>query len=117
MQASIVNLLKDMRIEENETQRENIDAIVIRNVSWLKISCLKWEDPDSMKYTISEMASLLGVTTHMLRHYEKMGIISPEVNEQTGYRYYTVLGHAPLQSMQAVILYGALSGNLREADA
>lgn len=80
-----------MRIEENETQRENIDAIVIRNVSWLKISCLKWEDPDSMKYTISEMASLLGVTTHMLRHYEKMGIISPEVNEQTGYRYYTVL--------------------------
>lgn len=44
-----------------------------------------------MKYTISEMASLLGVTTHMLRHYEKVGIIEPEVNEENGYRYYTVL--------------------------
>lgn len=44
-----------------------------------------------MKYTISEMASLLGVTTHMLRYYEKVGILAPEVNEQTGYRYYTVL--------------------------
>lgn len=44
-----------------------------------------------MKYTISEMASLLGVTTHMLRHYEKMGIIAPEVNKENGYRYYTVL--------------------------
>jgi len=44
-----------------------------------------------MKYTISEMASLLGVTTHMLRHYEKMGIIAPEVNPENGYRYYTVL--------------------------
>ena len=43
-----------------------------------------------MRYTISEMASLLGVTTHTLRYYEKMGLIRPEVNEDTGYRYYTV---------------------------
>ena len=42
-----------------------------------------------MKYAISEMASLLGVTTHMLRHYEKVGIIAPEVNKENGYRYYT----------------------------
>ena len=34
-----------------------------------------------MRYTISEMASLLGVTTHTLRYYEKMGLIHPEVNE------------------------------------
>ena len=44
-----------------------------------------------MRYTISEMASLLGVTTHTLRYYEKMGLIHPEVNEDTGYRYYTCL--------------------------
>lgn len=43
-----------------------------------------------MRYTISEMASLLGVTTHTLRYYEKMDLIHPEVNEDTGYRYYTV---------------------------
>jgi len=44
-----------------------------------------------MKYTISEMAKLLGVTTHMLRYYEKIGIIRPETNRQTGYRYYSVV--------------------------
>lgn len=44
-----------------------------------------------MKTTISETAALLGVTTHMLRHYEKEGIIEPEVNPDNGYRYYTVL--------------------------
>ena len=43
-----------------------------------------------MRYTISEMAALLGVTTHTLRYYEKMGLIRPEVNRDTGYRYYTV---------------------------
>ena len=43
------------------------------------------------RYTISEMADLLGVTTHMLRHYEKVGIIQPEVNEENGYRYYSVI--------------------------
>ena len=40
------------------------------------------------KYTISEMADLLGVTTHMLRHYEKMDIIQPDVNPENGYRLY-----------------------------
>lgn len=44
-----------------------------------------------MKYTISEMSELLGVTTHMLRNYEKLGIISPEIDKNNGYRYYTVL--------------------------
>ena len=48
-------------------------------------------DEKVLKYTISEMAALLGVTTHMLRYYEKIGILAPEVNEQTGYRYYNVL--------------------------
>ena len=43
------------------------------------------------RYTISEMAELLGVTTHMLRHYEKVGIIHPDVDEENGYRYYTVI--------------------------
>lgn len=44
-----------------------------------------------MKYAIKEMSNLLGVTTHKLRYYEKTGIIQPEVNEQTGYRYYSVI--------------------------
>ncbi len=44
-----------------------------------------------MKYTIKEISDLLGVTTHKLRYYEKIGIIQPEVNEQTGYRYFSVI--------------------------
>lgn len=44
-----------------------------------------------MKYTIGEMSQLLGVTSHMLRHYEKLGIIRPEINQETGYRYYSVI--------------------------
>lgn len=44
-----------------------------------------------MKYTISEMAKLLGVTTHTLRYYEKMGIIKPESGGDNKYRYYCVL--------------------------
>ncbi len=43
------------------------------------------------KYTIGEMSDLLGVTTHMLRHYEKMNIIRPEVNAENGYRFYSVI--------------------------
>ena len=34
-----------------------------------------------MKYTIEEMSQLLGVTPHMLRYYEKVGIIRPETNK------------------------------------
>ncbi len=34
-----------------------------------------------MKYTIGEMSQLLGVTPHMLRYYEKVGIIRPETNK------------------------------------
>ena len=44
-----------------------------------------------MKYSIKQMASLLGTTTHKLRHYQKMGIIKPETDALTGYRYYSVL--------------------------
>ena len=39
-------------------------------------------EDNARRYTISEMAELLGVTTHMLRHYEKVGIIGPETSEQ-----------------------------------
>ena len=58
-----------------------------------------------MRYTISEMASLLGVTTHTLRYYEKMGLIHPEVNEDTGYRYYTVTDTRRFNLCRDCLLY------------
>lgn len=40
-------------------------------------------------YTIGETAKLLGVTTQTLRHYDRIGLLSPcHVDPETGYRYY-----------------------------
>ena len=44
-----------------------------------------------MKHTIKDIADLLGVTTHNLRYYDKMELISPEINAENGYRYYSLL--------------------------
>ena len=43
------------------------------------------------KHKIAKIAELLGVTTHMLRYYEKRGIIRPEIDPENGYRYYSVI--------------------------
>lgn len=44
-----------------------------------------------MKYTINEIATLLGVSVHTLRYYEKANIIKPETNTENGYRLYSVI--------------------------
>ena len=42
-------------------------------------------------FQIGEVAKMFHVSIGSLRHYEKLGILSPEyINEQTGYRYYGV---------------------------
>ena len=41
-------------------------------------------------FTIGEISSLLGLTSHTLRYYDKIGLIRPaETNAQTGYRKYS----------------------------
>lgn len=44
-----------------------------------------------MQYTANEMARLLGVPSHTLRYYEKIGIIRPWTDKTNGYRYYSVV--------------------------
>lgn len=44
-----------------------------------------------MRYTANEMARLLGVPSHILRYYEKIGIIRPWTDKTNGYRYYSVV--------------------------
>lgn len=40
-------------------------------------------------YSIGETAKLFNISVQTLRHYEKMGLITPDyVNPKTGYRYY-----------------------------
>ena len=42
-------------------------------------------------YTVSQVAKLYGISTHTLRHYDKTGILEPEVrDEDSGYRYYSI---------------------------
>jgi len=43
-----------------------------------------------MKHKIGDIAKLMGLTTEAIRFYEKMGIISPIKDHDTGYRYYDV---------------------------
>ena len=42
-------------------------------------------------YTIGELAKILGITAETIRYYERKGIIAPIHDQETGYRYYTIL--------------------------
>lgn len=40
-------------------------------------------------FTIGEISTLLGLSSHTLRYYDKIGLLRPStINEKTGYRYY-----------------------------
>ncbi|MGB5824787.1 MAG: MerR family transcriptional regulator [Proteocatella sp.] len=42
-------------------------------------------------FTTGEFAKLCNVTRHTLFHYDEIGVFSPEVTKDNGYRYYSVL--------------------------
>lgn len=53
------------------------------------------------KLSIGEMARLNHVTEQALRLYDRMGLLSPiEVNQKTGYRYYSIGQSATLDMIQ-----------------
>ncbi len=41
-----------------------------------------------MKYKIGDVARMLGISTDLLRYYEKKGVVSPQKGERNDYRYY-----------------------------
>lgn len=41
------------------------------------------------KYKIGDFSKYMGVSLKTLKHYEKFGIVVPEVDEESSYRYYT----------------------------
>ena len=47
---------------------------------------------NDMRFTTGEFAALCGVTKHTLFHYDEIGIFSPAIRGENGYRYY-----APVQ--------------------
>lgn len=51
--------------------------------------------------TISEFAKLRGVTSETLRHYDRTGLLKPvHIDEQTGYRYYSILQYEQLGTIK-----------------
>ncbi|MBO7739573.1 MAG: MerR family transcriptional regulator, partial [Oscillospiraceae bacterium] len=41
-----------------------------------------------MKYKIGDVARILGVSTDILRYYERKGVVTPEKDANNDYRYY-----------------------------
>ena len=63
------------------------------------------------RYTIHEIAKLLGISTDAIRLYEKEGLVTPVHDPQNGYRYYETLD---IQRIMGIYLYRQLGVSLAE---
>jgi len=63
------------------------------------------------KYTIRDVAALIGISTDAIRLYEKEGLISPLRDPQNGYRYY---GSEEIQRVMGIHLYRQLNVSIPE---
>ena len=46
------------------------------------------KEEQAVKYKIGDVARILGISTDLLRYYEKKGVVTPEKDEHNDYRYY-----------------------------
>lgn len=63
------------------------------------------------RYTIHEIAKLLGISADAIRLYEKEGLVTPVHDPQNGYRYYETLD---IQRIMGIYLYRQLDVSLAE---
>ena len=63
------------------------------------------------KYTIREVASLIGLSTDAIRLYEKEGLVFPLRDPNNGYRYY---GPDEIQRIMGIHLYRQLDASIAE---
>lgn len=59
-----------------------------------------------MKYSISDIANLLGISIVTVRNYEKCGLIEPERNEQNNYRQYNAIDMNLIRRARSYMSYG-----------
>ena len=65
-----------------------------------------------MKFQISEIAKLTGVSIRTLHYYDKIKLLEPAfVDEQNGYRFYD---ERSLERMQEILFYRELDFPLKE---
>lgn len=65
----------------------------------------------AQKYTIREVADLIGLSTDAIRLYEKEGLVSPLRDPNNGYRYY---GPNEIQRIMGIHLYRELDASIAE---
>lgn len=63
------------------------------------------------RYSIHEVAELLGISTDAIRLYEKSGLVIPLRNEKNGYRYYV---GEQIQRIMGISLYRKLNVGIAE---
>ena len=67
------------------------------------------------KLKIGEFSKLMQVTVKTLRHYEQKGLLAPdEVDEWTGYRYYSIDQMQKLQSIRDLQRLGFSLDEIKE---
>jgi DNA-binding transcriptional MerR regulator len=67
------------------------------------------------RLTIGEMAGINNVSTQTLRLYDRSGLLSPEhINEETGYRYYSIKQSAKLDMIQYMKSLGMSLKEIKE---
>lgn len=65
--------------------------------------------------SISEMAKLRNMTTETLRHYDRIGLFKPhEVDEETGYRYYSILQSEVLGTIKELRQIGMSTTEIKQ---
>lgn len=62
-------------------------------------------------YTIKELAELAGSTPRTLRYYDQLGLLTPAVVADNGYRYYD---HGNLLTLQQILFFRELDVPLKE---
>lgn len=65
-------------------------------------------------FTTGEFASILGVKKHTLFHYDEIGLFSPAVKEENGYRYYFVWQMDMFEVIRALQKLGMPLGEIKE---
>lgn len=64
-----------------------------------------------MSYTVKQLANLAGITPRTLRHYDKVGLLSPASHGKNGYRYYE---DEELNRLQQILFFKELEFPLKE---
>ena len=71
------------------------------------------EKKSELYFTTGEFARILGVRKHTLFHYDEIGLFSPALKEENGYRYYFVWQMDMFEVIRALQKLGMSLGEIK----